>query len=82
MFILLLQLGLVKQKTLVGRILKLLLNNEKIEHILCLTFTNVAAGEMMQRLKDELKKWHLTNDIKLKEYLLVLLNDKVTNNQI
>ncbi len=74
--------GTGKTKTLVDRILKLLLNNEKIEHILCLTFTNVAAGEMMQRLKDELKKWHLINDNKLKEYLLILLNDKVTNNQI
>ena len=74
--------GTGKTKTLVDRILKLLLSNEKIEHILCLTFTNVAAGEMMQRLKSELKKWHILDKSKLKVHLLKLLDNEVTNEQM
>ena len=39
--------GTGKTKTLIDRILRLLLDGERIENILCITFTNAATGEML-----------------------------------
>ena len=61
--------GTGKTKTLIDRILRLLLEGERIENILCITFTNAATGEMLNRLKEELKKWHVSSDEELKKHI-------------
>ena len=74
--------GTGKTKTLVDRILRLLLNNVKIERILCITYTNVAAKEMFQRLNDTLKHWSLLNDMELNQCLVSLLGSDNFSHEI
>jgi len=49
--------GTGKTKILTDRVLRLLLQQINPEKILCLTFTNAAAGEMKTRILDALKSW-------------------------
>jgi ATP-dependent helicase/nuclease subunit A len=58
--------GTGKTKTLVDRMLRLLLDGVKIEEILCITFTNAAANEMLERLKVRLEQWFLMDDERLR----------------
>ena len=74
--------GTGKTKTLIDRILRLLLDGEQIENILCITFTNVAIGEMLNRLKDEFKKWHLYSDEELKKYIKNMFERDINQSQI
>jgi ATP-dependent helicase/nuclease subunit A len=57
--------GTGKTKTLVDRILRLLLSGVKAGDILCITFTNAAANEMLERLRARVKGWFLMNDKQL-----------------
>lgn len=50
--------GSGKTTTLVNRILQLFLCQNDIPKICCLTFTNVAAKEMYDRVLDKIKKWN------------------------
>lgn len=50
--------GVGKTKTLVDRLLRLLLDGAEPQHILCLTFTKAAAAEMMARLHSISELWH------------------------
>ncbi|HJK87418.1 MAG TPA: UvrD-helicase domain-containing protein [Candidatus Megaira endosymbiont of Hartmannula sinica] len=49
--------GTGKTKILTDRLLRLMLSGVNISKILCLTFTNIAAGEMQIRIISSLKRW-------------------------
>ena len=64
--------GTGKTKVLVHRLLRILFRNGKydknnVSGILCLTYTNAAAGEMRNRILQELHKWATSNDDELSE---------------
>ena len=61
--------GSGKTKTLIDRILLLILDGEKINNILCIAFTNVAVREIINRLQKEFKKWNLYKKKKLIQYI-------------
>ena len=54
--------GTGKTKNLIDRILALLLNGAEPSHILCLTYTKAAAGEMLDRLSRYLNHWQQLSD--------------------
>jgi len=54
--------GTGKTKNLIDRILALLLNGAEPSHILCLTYTKAAAGEMLDRLSGYLNYWQQLSD--------------------
>ncbi|MDR1334651.1 MAG: UvrD-helicase domain-containing protein [Holosporaceae bacterium] len=64
--------GTGKTKSLIDRILLLLLNGVAPEKILCLTYTNAAASEMLERLSDKLQKFSEMSDNELKANLQLL----------
>lgn len=64
--------GTGKTKALIDRVLSLLLMGNK--GILCLTFTNSAANEMLVRISRELNSWVLLTDDVLKIKLAQLAN--------
>ncbi len=57
--------GTGKTKNLIDRILALLLNGVEPSHILCLTYTKAAAGEMLDRLSKYLNHWQQLSDSKV-----------------
>ena len=61
--------GTGKTKILTDRVLRLLLGNSAFNKILCLTFTNAAAGEMQERIVASLAKWSKANDSELRDDL-------------
>ncbi|MGI4776092.1 MAG: UvrD-helicase domain-containing protein, partial [Janthinobacterium lividum] len=63
--------GTGKTKILTDRVLRLLLNGELPEKILCLTFTNAAANEMQNRINTKLATWARMNE---EELILELKN--------
>jgi ATP-dependent helicase/nuclease subunit A len=65
--------GTGKTKVLTDRILSLLLKNVNPRKILCLTFTNAAACEMMQRLLNRLGHWSSCSEFELNRELHLLL---------
>lgn len=54
--------GSGKTKNLIDRILALLLSGVKPSRILCLTYTNAAATEMLERLSDYFSRWNQLSD--------------------
>ncbi|MDR0678259.1 MAG: UvrD-helicase domain-containing protein [Holosporaceae bacterium] len=68
--------GTGKTKSLVDRILALLLNGANPSKILCLTYTKAAASEMLTRLSDYLKKLNKMSDSELKAALSTFGTDK------
>ena len=74
--------GTGKTKTLIDRILRLLLDGERIENILCITFTNAATGEMLNRLKEELKKWQVYSNEELKKHIKNMFERDINKSQI
>lgn len=54
--------GSGKTKVLVDRILRLMLCGAPIDTILCITFTNSATNEMVERLRKKLLLWFLNDD--------------------
>ena len=66
--------GTGKTKVLVHRLLRILFrdgqyNKDAVSGILCLTYTNAAAGEMRNRILKELHKWATSDDKDLTELL-------------
>lgn len=57
--------GTGKTKILTDKVLNLLLCGVKPKNILCLTFTNAAAGEMLTRITYSLKKWSVLDNQEL-----------------
>lgn len=70
--------GTGKTKILTDRVLRLLLQNAEFSKILCLTFTNAAAGEMKERIADALSDWANITEEELKEKLCSTLGRKCT----
>ena len=69
--------GTGKTSVLTARLLRILFrSNEPMGGILCLTYTNAAAGEMRNRILAALRDWAMSNDDELRE----LLKDVSTNN--
>jgi ATP-dependent helicase/nuclease subunit A len=63
--------GTGKTKVLVDRFLRLLLTGTPISNILCITFTNLAANEMVERISTKLKVW---SNLKTHELANELIN--------
>ena len=66
--------GTGKTTVLIQRLLRILFRNgfyngDKAPGILCLTYTNAAAGEMRNRILDGLRKWSVATDEELAELL-------------
>jgi len=65
--------GTGKTTVLIQRLLRILFRNDKQKNnnsgILCLTYTNAAAGEMRNRILSDLRKWATANDADLTELL-------------
>ena len=66
--------GTGKTTVLIRRLLHILFrngiyNHDKAPGILCLTYTNAAAGEMRNRILEDLRKWSRADDNKLTELL-------------
>ena len=67
--------GTGKTTVLIRRLLRILFRNaiynknDAFPGILCLTYTNAAAGEMRNRILADLRKWSGANDTKLTELL-------------
>lgn len=67
--------GSGKTKVIIDRILRLLLNNVPIENILCITFTNAASDEMINRLSSKLHHWFNISDNELISEISQLINN-------
>ncbi|MBV1926195.1 MAG: double-strand break repair helicase AddA, partial [Rhodobacteraceae bacterium] len=67
--------GSGKTRVLTDRVARLLLNDVQPQHILCLTYTKAAAGEMQNRLFERLGKWAMLNDADLAKALTELGDD-------
>lgn len=74
--------GSGKTKVLIDRILRLMLNGVSISNILCITFTNMAANEMISRLELKLHDWFHINDTELRVDLLNLTGHDPTEVEI
>ena len=66
--------GTGKTTVLVHRLLRILFRDgqykqSKASGILCLTYTNAAAGEMRNRILDSLRQWAMADDETLRELL-------------
>ena len=59
--------GSGKTHVLAQRVIRLLLDGVDPARILCITFTKAAAGNMANRVFDELRKWTALDDAKLAE---------------
>ncbi len=73
--------GTGKTTVLVRRLLRILFrngefNNDIAPGILCLTYTNAAAGEMRNRILEQLRLWAMADDAELTELL-----DGISENQ-
>ena len=65
--------GTGKTKTLIDRMLVLLLDGVHFSNILGITYTNAAANEMLTRLGKKLKTWHSMNELSLQQDLFLLM---------
>lgn len=76
--------GTGKTSVLTARLLRILFRgNEPVGGILCLTYTNAAAGEMRNRILDALRAWAMSNDNDLRELLAgVSTNNPPTDDDI
>ncbi len=74
--------GTGKTKILVDRVLRLLLNGESIENILCITYTKTASQEMINRLMDILANWSILKPEQLQRKLYALTNEPPSSEQI
>lgn len=74
--------GSGKTKTLVDRVLRLLLEGHAPASILCLTYTRAAAVEMQVRIRSKLAKWVNAGDAELTTELVSLYPHSVTANEM
>ena len=64
--------GSGKTRVLTNRVARLLLDGTQPQKILCLTYTKAAAGEMQNRLFDQLGKWAMLDNDALQDELIEL----------
>src|SRR5262249_47670127 len=69
--------GTGKTKVLTDRVTRLLLEGNRPERILCLTFTKAAAAEMRNRLASQLGRWALAGDAALDQEVEQLIDRPV-----
>lgn len=62
--------GTGKTSVLVQRLLRILFRTDSDAGILCLTYTNAAAGEMRNRILAMLRKWAMASDGDLRDMLM------------
>lgn len=75
--------GTGKTSVLVARLLRILFRDTKHSGILCLTYTNAAAGEMRNRILSALRGWALASDSELVELLRgITINANPTSDDI
>ena len=74
--------GTGKTKILTDRVLRLLLKGEVFDKILCLTFTNAAAGEMKERITAALDAWSKLNKNILAKELNKIIGREATTQEI
>jgi ATP-dependent helicase/nuclease subunit A len=67
--------GTGKTKVLCDRFVRLMLEGNSPEQILCITFTNAAAAEMKLRIQKVLLAWNQASDVVLQSELERLLGD-------
>lgn len=74
--------GTGKTSVLTERLLRILFRSNNIENtgILCLTYTNAAAGEMRNRILKSLREWALASDDDLKILLAGISKNKTISN--
>lgn len=75
--------GTGKTSVLVQRLLRILFRADDLEHcgILCLTYTNAAAGEMRNRILAALRNWALMSDDELKDLLVGITTNAVPSDK-
>ncbi|KJV56756.1 uvrD/REP helicase N-terminal domain protein [Orientia chuto str. Dubai] len=74
--------GTGKTKVLTDRVLRLLLSGAKLHKILCLTFTNATANEMLNRIVNQLKSWACMDNATLVISMHNVLGINPTDNQV
>ena len=74
--------GTGKTKILTDRVVRLLLKGEAFDKILCLTFTNAAAGEMKERITNALDTWSKLDRGVLAQELNKTIGRKATDHEI
>ncbi len=74
--------GTGKTKILTDRVLRLLLSGTHLNKILCLTFTNAAAGEMKERISGALASWSGIKNSELQEKLINVLGRAATKDEL
>lgn len=74
--------GSGKTKILVDRFLRLLLKGVDPRKILCITFTNSAAAEMVQRITSELSMWAVCDESELRSKITGLTGVNCDNCEI
>ena len=68
--------GTGKTSVLVQRLLRILFRADADAGILCLTYTNAAAGEMRNRILAMLRKWAMASDADLRDMLVDVAHTK------
>ena len=73
--------GTGKTSVLIQRLLRILFRTKDLSNsgILCLTYTNAAAGEMRNRILAALREWSISSDEKLKDLLQGITPKKSVN---
>jgi ATP-dependent helicase/nuclease subunit A len=74
--------GSGKTKVLTDRVLRILLDGDQANKILCLTFTNAAASQMQERIYQRMSKWAGLKQNQLKEELYQLTGYQPSSLQI
>jgi len=74
--------GTGKTKILTDRVLRLLLKGAAFDKILCLTFTNAAAGEMKERITKALDTWSKLDSTLLAQELNKTIGREATSPEI
>ena len=74
--------GTGKTKVLVDRLSRLLLEGVPPHRLLCLTFTNVGAAEMTERLQQRLTRWYALPTPLLVQELEELLGQPPTSDKL
>lgn len=74
--------GSGKTTILTNRVLRLLLSGVSPNKILCLTFTNAAAGEMEKRINETLSNWIICDEKSLKEKLTQIIGNTPNSDEI
>ena len=68
--------GTGKTKVLTDRVLRLLLQSNSPEKILCITFTKAAAAEMSNRINGILQQWAICDNKQLAQHILALSGEE------